>query len=283
MRIGVLALQGGFAEHVSHLRKAAAALGVSDVSKQSNHAEACFHFLPGKMLTHRVPPNRVCVCVCVFDLLAHLKAEVVEVRTSEELHCCDSLVIPGGESTCMAHICTTNDLLRHLREFCDEKPVWGTCAGMIFLAKSIQGGKKGGQLLIGNMDITVNRNFFGNQVHSFETSMQTPSTHFAEVDAKVGGGESFRAVFIRAPAIIMDGEPADGVEYLSVLRLDQAAQMGEGRTVSEVAVAAKQGNILVTAFHPELTSDIRRHALFVQIARDHCVAGNGKGEAKEKN
>ena len=65
MRIGVLALQGGFAEHVSHLRKAAAALGVSDVSKQSNHAEACFHFLPGKMLTHRVPPNRVCVCVCV--------------------------------------------------------------------------------------------------------------------------------------------------------------------------------------------------------------------------
>merc|ERR1711968_19453 len=176
---------------MSHLRKAAAALGVSD-------------------------------------------AEVVEVRTSEELHCCDSLVIPGGESTCMAHICTTNDLLRHLREFCDEKPVWGTCAGMIFLAKSIQGGKKGGQLLIGNMDITVNRNFFGNQVHSFETSMQTPSTHFAEVDAKVGGGESFRAVFIRAPAIIMDGEPADGVEYLSVLRLDQAAQMGEGRTVSEV-------------------------------------------------
>ena len=224
----------------------------------------------------------VCVCVCVFDLLAHLKAEVVEVRTSEELHCCDSLVIPGGESTCMAHICTTNDLLRHLREFCDEKPVWGTCAGMIFLAKSIQGGKKGGQLLIGNMDITVNRNFFGNQVHSFETSMQTPSTHFAEVDAKVGGGESFRAVFIRAPAIIMDGEPADGVEYLSVLRLDQAAQMGEGRTVSEVAVAAKQGNILVTAFHPELTSDIRWHALFVQIARDHCVAGKGKGEAKQK-
>jgi len=86
MRIGVLALQGGFAEHVSHLRKAAAALGETD-------------------------------------------AEVVEVRTSEELHCCDSLVIPGGESTCMAHICTTNDLLGHLREFCNDKPVWGTCLG----------------------------------------------------------------------------------------------------------------------------------------------------------
>ncbi|QDZ26005.1 subunit PdxT of pyridoxal 5'-phosphate synthase [Chloropicon primus] len=244
MRVGVLAIQGGFAEHISHLKKAGVAL-------------------------------------------AEKELEVVEVRTAEELDCCDALVIPGGESTCMAHICKTNDLLEPLRDFCSTRPVWGTCAGMIFLAKSIQGSKEGGQLLIGNMDITVNRNFFGNQVHSFETSMATPGSHFDEINSKVHGGDTFRAVFIRAPAIIMsdneEQEKGKGeVEYISILRLDEPASLGEGQTVSRVAVAAKQNHILVTAFHPELTSDIRWHALFVQMARDHCGAGGKvQGAVKE--
>lgn len=235
LRVGVLALQGGFAEHTAHLKKAAA------------------------MVTEKA-------------------VEVVEVRTADELRCCSALVIPGGESTCMAHIATTNNFLEPLREFCDKHPVWGTCAGMIFLAKSIQGGKKGGQVLIGNMDITVNRNFFGNQVHSFETSMRVPSA-FADLQ----GDDTFRAVFIRAPAILLgdSGSDSDGkkkkqeegkggdVEYLSVLRLDEPVEIRSGHSVSEVAVAAKQNHILVTAFHPELTSDVRWHAVFVRMALDH--------------
>merc|ERR1712188_222945 len=147
--------------------------------------------------------------------------EVVEVRTADELRCCSALVIPGGESTCMAHIATTNNLLDPLRSFCSSKPVWGTCAGMIFLAKSIQGGKKGGQSLIGNMDIVVNRNFFGNQRFSFETSMDAPAQLFSEMGVGEGLGgvagdaSKFRAVFIRAPAILMDDVDAgQDVEYL---------------------------------------------------------------------
>lgn len=239
MRIGVLALQGGFAEHVTHLKKASA-------------------------------------------LLVDEAWDVVEVRTAEELDCCDALVIPGGESTCMAHICTTNNLLDPLRSFCSSKPVWGTCAGMIFLAKSIQGGKKGGQSLIGNMDITVNRNFFGNQRKSFETSMTLPDDHFAKISDKVKGGEKFRGVFIRAPAILMNESDAvaggpEGVEYLSILDLDEPTH-----GVNRVAVAAKQDHILVTAFHPELTSDIRWHALFVQMAMRHKKErANAKERPKE--
>ena len=234
MRIGVLALQGGFAEHVSHLRKAAANEGKEDL------------------------------------------VEVVEARTAEELECCHALVIPGGESTCMAHICEQNKLLDPLRAFCATHPVWGTCAGMIFLAKSIQDGqKKGGQSLIGNMDISVNRNFFGNQVHSFETSMKIPEKYMS-------GNDLFRAVFIRAPAILMDKESSpEGVEYLSVLELDAPVKLDETRTVDKVAVAAKQNHILVTAFHPELTSDSRWHALFVQMAAEHCEKG-GKGMQDKK-
>lgn len=226
MRIGVLALQGGFAEHIAHLKKAATVVSEDGVT-----------------------------------------VEIVEVRTAEELGCCNALVIPGGESTCMAHIANTNNFLEPLRAFCETHPVWGTCAGMIFLAKSIEGGKKGGQSLIGNMDITVNRNFFGNQRFSFEASMGVPPKYFDDINEKMNceGQDTFRGVFIRAPAILMDkndNKSAD-VEYLSVL------QLGESAAVSEVAVAAKQGDILVTAFHPELTSDIRWHALFVKMALGH--------------
>jgi len=239
LRVGVLALQGGFAEHTAHLKKAAA------------------------MVTEKT-------------------VEVVEVRTADELRCCSALVIPGGESTCMAHIATTNNFLEPLREFCDKHPVWGTCAGMIFLAKSIQGGKKGGQVLIGNMDITVNRNFFGNQVHSFETSMRVPSDF-----ADLGGDDTFRAVFIRAPAILLDSgsdsKSKSDVEYLSVLRLDEPVEIQSGHSVREVAVAAKQSHILVTAFHPELTSDVRWHAVFVKMALEYwekCPVESKKEQMK---
>jgi len=240
MRIGVLALQGSFAEHISHLKKAAA--GVTDE-----------------------------------------EVDVVEVRTAEELSCCSALVIPGGESTCMAHIAGEDNLLAPLREYCATHPVWGTCAGMIFLAKSIQGSKKGGQSLIGNMDIVVNRNFFGNQRFSFETSMDAPAQLFSEMGVGEGLGgvagdaSKFRAVFIRAPAILMDDVDAgQDVEYLSVLTLEEPVDQ-----VKRVAVAAKQGQLLVTAFHPELTSDLRWHALFVQMASQHEKASKGKGPQKD--
>jgi len=247
LRVGVLALQGGFAEHIAHLKKAAAMLATDKT------------------------------------------VEVVEVRTADELRCCSALVIPGGESTCMAHIATTNNFLDPLREFCEKHPVWGTCAGMIFLAKAIQGGKKGGQVLIGNMDITVNRNFFGNQVHSFETSMSVPSG-FADLSSNKQGSsdeDTFRAVFIRAPAILLEEEQMQkkkkeqqNVEYLSVLHLDEPVELSDSTKVTKVAVAAKQNHILVTAFHPELTSDVRWHALFVKMALQHYEKNPKKEEMK---
>jgi 5'-phosphate synthase pdxT subunit len=166
--------------------------------------------------------------------LRDLGVDAIEVRLPQQLEGVDALIIPGGESTTIGKLAVTFNLLEPLRKFAQEKPVWGTCAGMIMLAKDI--GRA--QPLIGVMDIKVNRNAFGRQVDSFET----------DLDVSDLGDEPFHAVFIRAPLVIGVG---DGVKILS--RLEDGG-----------IVAVQQGHWLATAFHPELTPDNRFHRYFVE-------------------
>lgn len=190
--IGVLALQGAFAEHVK--------------------------------------------------LFGRLGVQAIEVRKPEQLAGLDGLVIPGGESTSMGLIAQRWGLVDPLRDWvADGKPTWGTCAGMILLSERATGQKLGGQILIGGLDVMVNRNYFGRQVNSFETLLDAPQL----------GDEPYPAVFIRAPAIV---EMGPMVESLAAL---------PGRDGEIVHVAVRQGPILATAFHPELTADLRWHRLFV--------------------
>lgn len=159
------------------------------------------------------------------------------VRTAEQLARVGALILPGGESTSMAKLMDAYDLREPLRGFARSgKPVWGTCAGMILLAERLIEGRPEP---LGLMDMLVRRNGFGRQVDSFETGI--------DVDGLDGG--PFHAVFIRAPAVVECG-PA--VEVL--------ASLDDG-----TVVAARQGNLLATAFHPELTTDRRLHALFVAM------------------
>lgn len=182
--IGVLALQGAFAEHALRLRE--------------------------------------------------VGATPVEVRRAEQLAGLDGLIIPGGESTTIGKLATTYGLIEPLREFARSKPTWGTCAGMIFLAKDIGSDR---QPILGLMDITVNRNAFGRQIDSFEQALTIQPI----------GDPPFRAVFIRAPLVT---HAAPGVDVLATL--------DDGRIV-----AVQQGHLLATAFHPELTADHRLHRYFL--------------------
>ena len=176
-------------------------------------------------------------------MLRGLGAEAVEVRKPEQLAGVDGLVMPGGESTTMGLVAERWGLVEPLRAWVRAgKPVWGTCAGMILLADHAVGQKQGGQPLIGGLDVTVNRNYFGRQNQSFEVLL----------DAPVLGDEPFRAVFIRAPAIL---EAGPAVQVLA-----EAPGHGE-----QVIVAVRQGPILATAFHPELTDDARWHRLFLDV------------------
>lgn len=163
-------------------------------------------------------------------------AEPVLVRLPEQLDELDGLIIPGGESTTIGKLAASYGLIEPLRAFASTKPTWGTCAGMIFLAKDIGIDR---QPILGLMDITVNRNAFGRQVDSFETNLTV---------APLEGGP-LHAVFIRAPVVTKAG---DNVAILSAL--------DDGRIV-----AVQQGHLLATAFHPELTEDTRLHQYFVQL------------------
>lgn len=187
MKIGVLALQGAFREHVQMLRS--------------------------------------------------LNVDAVEVRLPEQLRDLDGLIIPGGESTTIGKIATQYGLLEPIREMVAQgKPVWGTCAGMIVLAKDV--GMR--QPLIGVMDVQVKRNAFGRQVDSFETDLEIPVI--------MNGDKSpFHAIFIRAPLMESVGE-----------KVKVLAKLDDG-----TIVAARQGNLLATSFHPELTHDARFHKYFL--------------------
>jgi len=188
MKIGVLALQGAFVEHIAILRQ--------------------------------------------------LNADSFPVRLPEDLAGLDGLVIPGGESTTISRLMSEFDLMKPVRGLGQEGlPILGTCAGMILLASNIADSRLE---TLGLMDIGVQRNAFGRQVDSFETHLKMPAL----------GQEPFRAVFIRAPVVESVGP---GAEVLA--RLPDGA-----------VVAARQGSLLASAFHPELTGDLRFHQYFLDIA-----------------
>ena len=194
MKIGVLAIQGDFAEHNNVLRR----MGV----------------------------------------------ENYEVRLPAQLDDLDGLIIPGGESTTIGKLAVEYNMMEPLREFGKRKPIWGTCAGAIFLSKDA----RREQPLLGLMDITVERNAYGRQVDSFEVDLKIEALADLEAD-----NPPYHAIFIRAPLI---ESVENGTRILG--------QLEDGRIV-----AAQQGHLLVTAFHPELTEDNRFHRYFVKLVESY--------------
>jgi pyridoxal 5'-phosphate synthase pdxT subunit len=191
MKIGVLALQGDFAEHIAMLKR--------------------------------------------------LKVDACEVRLPEHLKGLDGLIIPGGESTTIGKLATDFGLMEPLREFGKTHAIWGTCAGAIFLSKDA----KREQPLLNLMDIQVQRNAFGRQLESFEADLDVP-----QLKTATGRNGPYHAVFIRAPIIASVGGDAEVL----------------ASTPDNKIVAAQQGHLLATSFHPELTGDTRFHEYFLSLA-----------------
>jgi pyridoxal 5'-phosphate synthase pdxT subunit len=179
--------------------------------------------------------------------LEDVGARAVPVRRPEELHQLDGLVIPGGESTTLWRLSVAFDMLEPLRKLiASGLPAFGSCAGMIMLADRLADGVRG-QQTFGGIDMTVRRNAFGRQVDSFESDI---------ILSGLGGddGRPLRAVFIRAPWVEQNGE--------------NVAILGTEERTGRI-VAVRQGPLLATAFHPELTADRRIHELFVDIVKDN--------------
>jgi len=173
------------------------------------------------------------------ETLRKLNVEAMGVRTPQEITASDALILPGGESTTIGKLMVRYGLLASVRVHAQAgKPLLGTCAGMILMAKTVQASAKD-QPKLDLMDIAVERNAFGRQVDSFETDLEFKGVNSGPV----------RAVFIRAPIIHSVGE---GVEVLAVYR--------------DRIVAARQGNLLALAFHPELTQDLRIHRYFLSLS-----------------
>lgn len=280
--IGVLALQGAFYEHIK-------LLGDAVIELESD-------------------PD--------------IKWEFIEVRTPSELAKCDALIIPGGESTTVSLVAERSNLLEPLRNFVKyvcvrvrrrgmhaysiywwepannlffhifrvaRKPVWGTCAGLILLAESANRTKKGGQQLIGGLDVRVHRNYFGRQIESFEAALHLP---FLREYGGLNADKPFRGIFIRAPVVEtllvpMEKEQVQKevddevvmapsrkesgpnnqhkqVEIMATLpgRSKALKEMPEAADLDEETgniVAVLQGNVFGTSFHPELTKDTRIH------------------------
>jgi pyridoxal 5'-phosphate synthase pdxT subunit len=136
-----------------------------------------------------------------------------------------------------------------------RKPVWGTCAGLILLSETAENTQKGGQELIGGLDVRVRRNAFGRQIHSFTTELDLPFLNEGASEPNEGGSRSFKAVFIRAPVVESILTPQEGSEEVEVMAvLSPHGDEGERRIV-----AVRQGQIFATSFHPELTEDDRIH------------------------
>jgi 5'-phosphate synthase pdxT subunit len=178
--------------------------------------------------------------------LEDVGAKPIPVRRPEELHQLDGLVIPGGESTTLWRLAVAFDMLDPVRKLIHAGlPAFGSCAGMIMLADRLADGAVG-QQTFGGIDMTVRRNAFGRQVDSFESEI--------ELNGIPGDQAPLHAVFIRAPWVEHNGRS------VAVLGTEQRT----GRIV-----AVRQGPLLATAFHPELTPDRRIHELFVNIAKDN--------------
>ena len=181
--------------------------------------------------------------------LVEVGANAVAVRRPEELHHLDGLVIPGGESTTLWRLSVAFDMLEPLRKLiASGLPAFGSCAGMIMLADRLADGVAG-QQTFGGIEMTVRRNAFGRQVDSFESDITLTG-----LDQGTEEQKPLRAVFIRAPWVEQNGRS------VAVLGTEQRT----GRIV-----AVRQGPLLATAFHPELTPDRRIHELFVEIAKDN--------------
>lgn len=190
MNIGVLAVQGDFAEHIA--------------------------------------------------LLSMLGVEAQEVRLPHQMRELDGLIIPGGESTTLSRLMSLYNLREPVAQLCrDGKGLWGTCAGMIMMAREIT---EEDPVPMGLMDIVVQRNYFGRQIDSFEQDL--------EVQAFDGG--PFHAIFIRAPGLLQVGSSTQVL-----------ASLPDGRPV-----AVRQGNMLASSFHPELTKDTRFHQYFLDLAAE---------------
>ncbi len=175
-------------------------------------------------------------------MLSALNTEPVTVRLPSELDGLDALIIPGGESTTIAKLLVDYSLMEPIRRLATQGlPIFGTCAGLVLLAKNVSNLSLEP---IGIMDIEVERNAYGRQVDSFETDLKIPAL----------GNEVFRGIFIRAP-IIKKVEPV--VEVLC--------------RFNNRPVAVKQGNLLACTFHPELTSDLRFHRYFLDLATGEGV------------
>ncbi len=199
MRIGVLALQGAFAEHVAVLR----AIGV----------------------------------------------EPVEVRLPAHVRDIDGLIIPGGESTTMRRLIDRWGLRQPILDLAASgAPLFGTCAGMIMLARDIDGGEPA---VLPLLDVSVRRNAFGRQLDSFE----------AELDVPLLGSQRVHGVFIRAPVIDRVGPGVDVI-----------ARLDDGRIV-----AVREHNVIATSFHPELAGETRFHRLLATMAAEHAEPGEGAG------
>lgn len=174
--------------------------------------------------------------------LAHLGVGSVQVRLPRHLDGLDGLILPGGESTTIGRLIQRWGLLEPIRSFAHSgRPLWGTCAGTILMAKEVSDGVPG-QPLLGLMDMRVRRNAYGRQVDSFEAGLPVPAL----------GGPPFRMIFIRAPVIERFGKE---VEILA-------------RLEGGVPVAARQGNLMATTFHPELAADDRFHCYFVDLCNE---------------
>jgi len=190
LKIGVLALQGAFIEHIHKLRE----LGIQGS----------------------------------------------EVRLPQDLQGIDGLVIPGGESTAIGKLMRSFELVEPIRRFAARNAVWGTCAGMILMAKRIESGEP----ILGFMNIAVERNAFGRQIDSFEEDLPVAVL-------KEGDTRPFPGVFIRAPRLLEVHQPVHVI-----------ASLADG-----TAVAAVEGKWLATAFHPELSRDLRFHRYFMEMVR----------------
>ena len=185
------------------------------------------------------------------DTFERLGADAVLVRRPDQLDDIDALVIPGGESTTIGKLAEHYGFIPKLRErVAAGMAVWGTCAGAIFIARDVPGHP---HPLAGLMDIRVRRNAFGRQIDSFE----------ADLDVPVLGADPFHAVFIRAPLIESVGP---GVEVLATLADAEAGPLPDRRSAATI-VAARQGNLMATSFHPELTHDGRFHEYFLKLGR----------------
>ena len=201
------------------------------------------------------------------DVLHKLGAATREIRVKDQIAGVDGLVFPGGESTAMAIMTEGDGLFPALRAaVAAGTPAYGTCAGLILLADDCVGQKTGGQTLVGGLDCTVCRNYFGAQVSSFELPLD-------------GSPDAAPAVFIRAPAILARGKNCESLASVTSAPAPEAVphvaafserqtKKRKGSSEREVCVAARQGHILATAFHPELTQDSRWHAMFLEMVEE---------------